>query len=64
MDKGYYAPRDINGYLAKNLSDIPKESELVDQNEYYRLYKSKNTYYIYKIKNPHSPLMSLLSKII
>ena len=62
MIKGYYPPRDIEGYLVKNLSDIPKASELIDQNEYYRLYKKTNRHYIYKIKNPQSPLMNLLSR--
>ena len=63
MIEGYYPPRDIKGYLVKNLTDIPKGSDLIDQNEYYRLYKKINKHYIYKIKNPHSPLMNLLNTL-
>lgn len=63
MIKGYYPPRNIEGYLVNNLSDVPKESELIDSNEFYRLFKNKRTHYIYKIKKPKSPLMNLMSKI-
>ena len=62
MIEGYYPPRDKKGYLVKNLNEIPKGSEILDQNEYYRLYQNNKKYYIYKIKNPQSPLMGLLSK--
>ncbi len=47
MIKGYYPPRDIEGYLVDNLSDLPKESLLIDYNEFYRLFKKKRTHYIY-----------------
>jgi hypothetical protein len=63
MIKGYYPPRDIEGYLIDNLSDVPKESELIDYNEFYRLFKNKRTHYIYKIKKPKSSLMNLMNKI-
>jgi len=56
MIKGYYPPRDIEGYLVDNL--------LIDYNEFYRLFKNKRTHYIYKIKKPKSPLTNLMSKII
>ena len=64
MIKGYYPPRDIEGYLVDNLSDLPKESLLIDYNEFYRLFKKKRTHYIYKIKKPKSPLSNLMSKIL
>ncbi len=64
MIKGYYPPRDIEGYLVDNLSDLPKESQLIDYNEFYRLFKKKRTHYIYKIKKPKNPLSNLMSKIL
>ena len=63
MIKGIYPPRDIEGYLVNNLSEVPKEAEAIDSNEFYRLFKNKRTYYIYKVKTPQSPLMRLMNKI-
>ena len=64
MIKGYYPPRDIEGYLVDNLSDLPKESLLIDYNEFYRLFKKKRTHYIYKIKKPKNSFSNLMSKIL
>lgn len=63
MIEGYYPPRNVIGYLIDSLLEIPKGANMVDYNEFYRLFKNDSHYYIYKVKNPKSPLMSVINKI-
>ena len=61
---GFYPPRNIQGFLVEKLSDLPTSAKIEDMNEYYRLYvDNTNKNYIYKIKNPQSPLFKLLNEI-
>ena len=61
---GFYPPRGVDGVLVDNLSELPQTAKIQDYNEFFRLYvDSENIRYIYKIKNPKSPLSRFLSKI-
>ncbi len=61
---GFYPPRGVDGVLVDNLSELPTTAKIQDYNEFFRLYvDNDNVRYIYKIKNPKSPLSRLLSKI-
>ena len=45
-------------------NNLPTNAKIQDYNEFFRLYvDSDNVRYIYKVKNPKSPLSRLLSKI-
>ena len=60
---GFYPPRGVDGVLVDNLSELPTTAKTQDYNEFFRLYvDDDNVRYIYKIKNPKSPLSKLLSR--
>jgi len=61
---GFYPPRGIDGVLVDNLSELPTTAKIEDFNEFFRLYVDhEKVRYIYRVKNPISPLSKLLSKI-
>lgn len=59
---GLYPPTRQQGEIIKTLNELPEGVELIDYNEFYRLYKKDLVYYIYKIKNPVSPLDQILNE--
>jgi hypothetical protein len=59
---GYYPPTGTQGELIDNLSELPAHYELIDFNEFYRLFKDEDKHYIYKVKHPKSALNSILKK--
>jgi len=62
---GFYPPRGVDGVLVDNLSELPSTAKIKDFNEFYRLYiDDENVRYIYRVKNPISPLFNILSKQI
>ena len=60
---GYYPPSGTEGELIDNLNQLPINYKLVDFNEFYRLFKHKENYYIYKVKNPKTALHKIISNI-